>query len=292
MKKNKIILRIVIIMILLSTLTVFLFFINWSIDINPLFIKQKTNKLVKEYVPEDFEAIHDTRIKMECSAIKKGIYNCKKIERNIEWKDWKGISYNISLLIEKNKDIEVNVSKGPKIVQIEIWEDVENVDAVYKLTKEIIKDYLVKNWKPVSDDLDSITDLNVWITKNSIKYLDVSELTALKNLKKITFHWAYIGEEIAPWHQWYSVRWDWYLDIQWLEKLSQITYLNMNNFPLDTLDWRRVPPNLTEIQFSAMWLKNLENECELTKIKRDYISFNNFGKDAIFYERYENCKNK
>lgn len=289
MKKNKIILRIVIIMILLSTLTVFLFFINWSIDINPLFIKQKTNKLVKEYVPEDFEAIHDTRIKMECSAIKKGIYNCKKIERNIEWKDWKGISYNISLLIEKNKDIEVNVSKGPKIVQITIWENIEDVDSTYYLTKEIIKDYLVKSWKPVSDDLDSITDLTIWLKKNHIKYLDISELSSLKNLKKLHLRGSYDAIEVEPWVLGYNADRDWYLDIQWFEYLTQIEELNIHDFPLYTLDWKKFPPNLKKIDFRAIWLKNLENECELTKIKKNHIEFE---RSSIFYERYENCKNK
>lgn len=289
MKKNKIILRIVIIMILLSTLTVFLFFINWSIDINPLFIKQKTNKLVKEYVPEDFEAIHDTRIKMECSAIKKGIYNCKKIERNIEWKDWKGISYNISLLIEKNKDIEVNVSKGPKIVQITIWENIENVDSTYYLTKEIIKDYLVKSWKIVSDDLDSITDLTIWLKKNHIKYLDISELSSLKNLKKLHLRGSYDAIEVEPWVLGYYADRDWYLDIQWFEYLTQIEELNIHDFPLYTLDWKKFPPNLKKIDFRAIWLKNLENECELTKIKKNHIEFE---RSSIFYERYENCKNK
>lgn len=289
MKKNKIILRIVIIMILLSTLTVFLFFINWSIDINPLFIKQKTNKLVKEYVPEDFEAIHDSRIKMECSAIKKGIYNCKKIERNIEWKDWKGISYNISLLIENNKNIEINVSKGPKIVQITIWENIENVDAVYKLTKEIVKDYLVKSWKPVSDDLDSITDLTIWLKKNHIKYLDISGLSSLKNLKKLHLRGSYDAIEVEPWVLGYYADRDWYLDIQWFEYLTQIEELNIHDFPLYTLDWKKFPPNLKKIDFRAIWLKNLENECELTKIKKNHIEFE---RSSIFYERYENCKNK
>lgn len=289
MKKNKIILRIVIIMILLSTLTVFLFFINWNIDINPLFIKQKTNKLVKEYVPEDFEAIHDSRIKMECSAIKKGIYNCKKIERNIEWKDWKGISYNISLLIEKNKDIEVNVSKGPKIVQITIWENIEDVDSTYYLTKEIIKDYLVKSWKPVSDDLDSITDLTIWLKKNHIKYLDISELSSLKNLKKLHLRGSYDAIEVEPWVLGYNADRDWYLDIQWFEYLTQIEELNIHDFPLYTLDWKKFPPNLKKIDFRAIWLKNLENECELTKIKKNHIEFE---RSSIFYERYENCKNK
>ena len=289
MKKNKIILRIVIIMILLSTLTVFLFFINWSIDINPLFIKQKTNKLVKEYVPEDFEAIHDSRIKTECSAIKKGIYNCKKIERNIEWKDWKGISYNISLLIEDNKDIEVNVSKGPKIVQITIWENIEDVDSTYYLTKEIIKDYLVKSWKIVSDDLDSITDLTIWLKKNHIKYLDISELSSLKNLKKLHLRGSYDAIEVEPWVLSYYADRDWYLDIQWFEYLTQIEELNIHDFPLYTLDWKKFPPNLKKIDFRAIWLKNLENECELTKIKNNHIEFE---RSSIFYERYENCKNK
>lgn len=289
MKKNKIILRIVIIMILLSTLTVFLFFINWNIDINPLFIKIKTNKLVKEYVPEDFEAIHDTRIKMECSAIKKGIYNCKKIERNIEWKDWKGISYNISLLIEKNKDIEVNVSKGPKIVQITIWENIEDVDSTYYLTKEIIKDYLVKSWKIVSDDLDSITDLTIWLKKNHIKYLDISGLSSLKNLKKLHLRGSYDAIEVEPWVLGYYADRDWYLDIQWFEYLTQIEELNIHDFPLYTLDWKKFPPNLKKIDFRAIWLKNLENECELTKIKKNHIEFE---RSSIFYERYENCKNK
>ena len=289
MKKNKIILRIVIIMILLSTLTVFLFFINWNIDINPLFIKIKTNKLIKEYFPEDFEAIHDSRIKTECSAIKKGIYNCKKIERNIEWKDWKGISYNISLLIEKNKDIEVNVSKGPKIVQITIWENIEDVDSTYYLTKEIIKDYLVESWKPVSDDLDSITDLTIWLKKNHIKYLDISGLSSLKNLKKLHLRGSYDAIEVEPWVLGYNADRDWYLDIQWFEYLTQIEELNIHDFPLYTLDWKKFPPNLKKIDFRAIWLKNLENECELTKIKKNHIEFE---RSSIFYERYENCKNK
>lgn len=289
MKKNKIILWIVIIMILLSTLTVFLFFINWNIDINPLFIKIKTNKLIKEYLPEDFEAIHDSRIKMECSAIKKGIYNCKKIERNIEWKDWKGISYNISLLIEKNKDIEVNVSKGPKIVQITIWENIEDVDSTYYLTKEIIKDYLVKSWKIVSDDLDSITDLTIWLKKNHIKYLDISGLSSLKNLKKLHLRGSYDAIEVEPWVLGYNANRDWYLDIQWFEYLTQIEELNIHDFPLYTLDWKKFPPNLKKIDFRAIWLKNLENECELTKIKKNHIEFE---RSSIFYERYENCKNK
>lgn len=289
MKKNKIILRIVIIMILLSTLTVFLFFINWNIDINPLFIKQKTNKLVKEYVPEDFEAIHDSRIKMECSTIKKGIYNCKKIERNIEWKDWKGISYNISLLIENNKNIEINVSKGPKIVQITIWENIEDVDSTYYLTKEIIKDYLVKSWKPVSDDLDSITDLTIWLKKNHIKYLDISGLSSLKNLKKLHLRGSYDAIEVEPWVLGYNADRDWYLDIQWFEYLTQIEELNIHDFPLYTLDWKKFPPNLKKIDFRAIWLKNLENECELLKIKKRHIEFE---RATSFFDRYENCKNK
>ena len=289
MKKNKIILRIVIIMILLSTLTVFLFFINWNIDINPLFIKIKTNKLVKEYVPEDFEAIHDSRIKTECSAIKKGIYNCKKIERNIEWKDWKGISYNISLLIEKNKDIEVNLSKGPKIVQITIWENIEDVDSTYYLTKEIIKDYLVKSWKIVSDDLDSITDLTIWLKKNHIKYLDISELSSIKNLKKLHLRGSYDAIEVEPWVLGYNADRDWYLDIQWFEYLTQIEELNIHDFPLYTLDWKKFPPNLKKIDFRAIWLKNLENECELLKIKKRHIEFE---RATSFFDRYENCKNK
>jgi len=292
MQKKKLIVKIIIIIVLLGVLILCGFFVNWNIDINPPLLTLKTNKLVKSYLPEDFEKTKDTRIKSDCSSIWKGLYNCKNISRAIEWKDWKYISYNISFSVEDNDDIQIDFYYWPRISIIELRVNLEDKEEVYKLTKDYIKNYLIERWISVSDDLNSITDLTIRVPKNYMKNLDISELSSLKNLKRLAIGGLYESIEISPWVRRESVWRDWYLNIIWLEKLSQITFLDMNNFPLDTLDWNKLPPNLTEFHYWAMWLKNLENECELTKIKRNYISFNNFGKDAIFYERYENCKNK
>ena len=100
---------------------------------------------------------------------------------------------------------------------------------------------------------------------------------------------SYDAIEVEPWVLGYYADRDWYLDIQWFEYLTQIEELNIHDFPLYTLDWKKFPPNLKKIDFRAIWLKNLENECELTKIKKNHIEFE---RSSIFYERYENCKNK
>lgn len=138
------------------------------------------------------------------------------------------------------------------------------------IQKTLSDNWILKTWNNLyyNRDLDKITKLAIELPKNSVKELDLSELKYLRNLKSLNIYWKYEFIQTQEWSResvW-SVARDWYLDITWLENLSWLTTLQMHDFPLKTLDWEKLPPNLKTFDFSAMWLENLVNDCEMVKI--------------------------
>ena len=138
------------------------------------------------------------------------------------------------------------------------------------IQKTLSDNWILKTWNNLyyNRDLDKITKLAIELPKNSVKELDLSELKYLRNLNSLNIYWKYefIETQEWSWESVWSVARDWHLDITWLENLSWLTTLQMHDFPLKTLDWEKLPPNLKTFDFSAMWLENLVNDCSMVKI--------------------------
>ena len=167
--------------------------------------------------------------------------------------------WNESLL---NQEEKVNYSEYIDLSTSEIKTPI--------IQKALSDKWILKTWNNLyyNKDLDKITKLAIELPKNSVKELDLSELKYLRNLKSLNIYWKYEFIQTQEWSRksvW-SVARDWYLDITWLENLSWLTTLQMHDFPLKTLDWEKLPPNLKTFDFSAMWLENLVNDCEMIKI--------------------------
>ncbi len=167
--------------------------------------------------------------------------------------------WNESLL---NQEEKVNYSEYIDLSTSEIKTPI--------IQKALSDNWILKTWNNLyyNRDLDKITKLAIELPKNSVKELDLSELKYLRNLKSLNIYWKYEFIQTQEWSResvW-SVARDWYLDITWLENLSWLTTLQMHDFPLKTLDWEKLPPNLKTFDFSAMWLENLVNDCEMVKI--------------------------
>ena len=167
--------------------------------------------------------------------------------------------WNESLL---NQEEKINYSEYIDLSTSEIKTSI--------IQKTLSDNWILKTWNNLyyNRDLDKITKLAIELPKNSVKELDLSELKYLRNLKSLNIYWKYEFIQTQEWSResvW-SVARDWYLDITWLENLSWVTTLQMHDFPLKTLDWEKLPPNLKTFDFSAMWLENLVNDCEMIKI--------------------------
>lgn len=167
--------------------------------------------------------------------------------------------WNESLL---NQEEKVNYSEYIDLSTSEIKTPI--------IQKALSDNWILKTWNNLyyNRDLDKITKLAIELPKNSVKELDLSELKYLRNLKSLNIYWKYEFIQTQEWIResvWIVAR-DWYLDITWLENLSWLTTLQMHDFPLKTLDWEKLPPNLKTFDFSAMWLENLVNDCEMVKI--------------------------
>lgn len=167
--------------------------------------------------------------------------------------------WNESLL---NQEEKVNYSEYIDLSTSEIKTPI--------IQKALSDNWILKTWNNLyyNRDLDKITKLAIELPKNSVKELDLSELKYLRNLKSLNIYWKYEFIQTQEWirESVWSVARDWYLDITWLENLSWLTTLQMHDFPLKTLDWEKLPPNLKTFDFSAMWLENLVNDCEMVKI--------------------------
>ena len=151
------------------------------------------------------------------------------------------------------------------------YEDLSTAEIKTPIIQKALSDnWILKTWNNLyyNKDLDKITKLAIELPKNSVKELDLSELKYLKNLNSLNIYWKYefIQTQEWSWESVWSVARDWHLDITWLENLSWLSSLQMHDFPLKTLDWEKLPPNLKTFDFSAMWLENLVNDCELIKI--------------------------
>lgn len=80
MKKLK---RIVLSMILLVAWILIALFLNWNIDIWPVFFINRSDKIMKTYLPEDFAVRKNNNIIIakDCQGVLKGTYGCKQIYR-------------------------------------------------------------------------------------------------------------------------------------------------------------------------------------------------------------------
>lgn len=174
--------------------------------------------------------------------------------------------------IYKHNKVSENIIANPsETTNYSKYEDLSTSEIKTPIIQKALSDnWILKTWNNLyyNKDLDKISKLAVELPKNSVKELDLSELKYLKNLKDLNIYWKYEFIQTQDWSResvW-SVARDWYLDITWLENLSWLMTLQMHDFPLKTLDWEKLPPHLKTFDFSAAWLENLVNDCELIKI--------------------------
>jgi len=100
MKKRRIIIIAILLLIIWVRMTLLL---TWNRDIWPCFFFSRANKIMKEYLSEDFEyQWANTIVSKDCLGIGRGVYNCKKIYRKSVWNDWNDSVYNVWSLFENN----------------------------------------------------------------------------------------------------------------------------------------------------------------------------------------------
>ena len=64
-------------------LTWIILFMNWNIDIWPVFFIERSNKIMKKYLPEDFVVRKNNNlvVSKDCLKFMNGSYDCKQIYR-------------------------------------------------------------------------------------------------------------------------------------------------------------------------------------------------------------------
>ena len=86
-------------------LTWIILFMNWNIDIWPVLFIERSNKIMKEYIPEDFVVRKNNNllIAKDCLKFMKGSYNCKQIYRKSVWQNSSWDLFDIWAVFQNHK---------------------------------------------------------------------------------------------------------------------------------------------------------------------------------------------
>lgn len=109
-----------------------------------------------------------------------------------------------------------------------------------------------------AEDLWKVTELVISFQKHYIKELDLSELSQLKNLKKLTIYWRYQSGE--------AIYWERYVSLKGIGELPQLETFHMHDFPLEALDLSELPGSLQDLMLARMGMKSLINREDLQNI--------------------------
>ena len=80
-------------------------FLNWNIDIWPVFFIERSNKIMKKYLPEDFVVRKNNNlvISKDCLKFMNGSYDCKQIYRKSVWQNSSWDLFDIWAVFQNHK---------------------------------------------------------------------------------------------------------------------------------------------------------------------------------------------
>ena len=86
-------------------LTWIILFINWNVDLGPVLFIERSNKIMKEYIPEDFVVRKNNNllITKDCLKFMKGSYDCKQIYRKSVWQNSSWDLFDIWAVFQNHK---------------------------------------------------------------------------------------------------------------------------------------------------------------------------------------------
>ena len=107
-------------------------FANWNIDLGPMLFISRSNKIIKEYIPQDFEVRKNNNliIAKDCQSFVKGNYDCKQIWRKSLWQNSSWDLFDVWAVFQNNKwKISLsNLAISPFESVVDTMEKIDNWD--------------------------------------------------------------------------------------------------------------------------------------------------------------------
>ena len=107
-------------------------FAKWNIDLGPILFISRSNKIIKEYIPQDFEVRKNNNliIAKDCQSFVKGTYDCKQIDRKSVWQNSSWDLFDVWAIFQNQKwKISLsNLAVSPAESVVDAMEKIDNWD--------------------------------------------------------------------------------------------------------------------------------------------------------------------
>jgi hypothetical protein len=107
-------------------------FAKWNIDLGPILFISRSNKIIKEYIPQDFEVRKyiNLIIAKDCQSFVKGTYDCKQIYRKSVWQNSSWDLFDVWTIFQNQKwKISIsNLAVSPAESVVDTMEKINNGD--------------------------------------------------------------------------------------------------------------------------------------------------------------------
>ena len=80
-------------------------FAKWNIDLGPILFISRSNKIIKEYIPQNFEVRKNNNliIAKDCQSFVKATYDCKQIYRKSVWQNSAWDLFDVWTIFQNHK---------------------------------------------------------------------------------------------------------------------------------------------------------------------------------------------